>query len=449
MDRARGIAVVVALSSTACFSPESSRGGQGLGTTTGTDGATSTAMTDAPTSATTATTATTSMTTTSPTTTDPDGTGPQDTTASEVTTDDTTTGPTSRCGDGDFEPGELCWEDVELVELGLPAVDVALGKADDDEVLDLAVAAGGSVAVRPGDGVGGFGNIDQFQITDTAVAVGAADFDGDGFGDVVALAQPLAIMSSWSGGFDFVERPGNGQFVDAYNDLVVGDFDGGDLDIVYTSAYAAVFQHGFVNGFTWDYSAPVSIPLPGGEGAAGIAAAALVFDGDADLDVVVLNRYTIAADVLVGDGDGTFTLHATVAVCPGDASGGRHVAIGDIDGDGYQDLVVSCEPNQIAVTLANDDGTFAEPVAYDVTDAFDIVLGNVDDDGEVDIVVAAPSTGTVQVFRDHGGTLELDLALDVGEPLGGVALGDVDSDGALDIVAAVPSGSVAFFRSNP
>jgi hypothetical protein len=451
----RRFALVLATTTVGCFSPESARtSADEGGTATDTD-TTTTAPTTTDVPTTTATTAsstmTSSMTTTAPTSTDPDDTGPADTTESADTTDTMTTGPTARCGDGDFEPGELCWEDAALLDIEVAAVDVALGIVDDDQVLDLAVAGGSSVAVRPGDGAGGFGNISSYSSTGTTVAVGAGDFDDDGFGDMVALSQPLAIVNSWSGGFDYLERPGNGQFVDAYNDLVVGDFDGGDLDIVYTSAYAAVFQHGFVNGFTWDYEAPVAIPLPGGEGAAGIAAAAFVFDGDADLDVAVVNRYTTTADILVGnDFDGTFALHASVQVCPDGVNGARHVAIGDIDGDGYQDLVVTCEPDQLTVTLANDDGTFAAPVAYELTDGFDLALGNVDDDGELDVVVATPSTGTVHVMRESGGgALELGIALEVGEPIGGVTLGDVDSDGALDILVAVPSGAVAFFRSNP
>ncbi|MBX7080574.1 MAG: VCBS repeat-containing protein [Nannocystaceae bacterium] len=430
----------------ACFSPDGPHGG-GEATSSGTVGsggseAGSTAAEGGPASGAT-TTASASATTATSASTDPDGT------AGSSSDGGTTTASGARCSDGTFEPGELCFGPIAHVDVDVAPVDVGLGSIDDDAILDLAIAAGGQIAVRAGDGVGGFGSGDTWTTSGPSVAVAPPlDFDGDGFGDATFLAQPLPSVSGESFGWYLREIAGNGQGVDAYNDIVLADFDGGEVDVVYTTAYAAVFQHGFVNGFDWAYGAPVSLPLPGGEGAAGVAAAAFVFDGDAHLDVVVGNRYGAGVDLLQGDGGGTFTLQGSFDVCA-NGVGSRHVAIGDVDGDGYQDVIATCEDDSLGVAIGVRDGSFQPPVTYDVADGFDLAVGDIAGTGRSDVVVASSQSGDLSIFHGDGDALALGLVLEVGEPIGGVALGDVDSDGALDLAVAVPSGSVAIFKSDP
>ena len=60
-------------------------------------------------------------------------------------------------------------------------------------------------------------------------------------------------------------------------------------------------------------------------------------DGDAVADVVTMNLLTAAATVFAGHGDGTFEQVGTWPVGKGAVS----FSIGDMNGDGRNDLVVS------------------------------------------------------------------------------------------------------------
>ena len=218
--------------------------------------------------------------------------------------------------------------------------------------------------------------------------------------------------------------------------------------MIYSSASQVVFQSGSKPNFTYQLAAPQALPVAGA-GAAGVASAAFAFDGDADPDVVIVRRDSNDADLVRTGSNPMFTLHATFAVCPAGAVGARHVAIGDIDGDGFQDLVTTCEGDRFAVTIGNDDGSFQEPIAIDVTDAFGLVVADFDGASEIDVAIASPSSGTISVFTNEAGTLSLATTLEVGEPIGGIDSGDVDDDGSRDLAVAIPSGAVALFRSDP
>lgn len=364
-------------------------------------------------------------------------------------TDATTGGPTETCGNGEHEPGELCLGEVELVPFDPGAVDVVIGNVDDDLIVDLAVASEGTVSLRSGDGVGGYGNLESLDIMGTAVAIAAADLDHDDAGDAIALAQPLAAVIPWSNGWDFYQYAGNGQALDTFNDLVLGSFDYTyELDVVYTAGTQVVFQSGSKPAYTYQLAPPQLLPTSGGA-PAGIASASFVFDGDGDADIVVVYRDSSYADIVRGGDDADFVLHGSTLVCPQGEVGARHVAIGDIDGDGFQDLVTTCAGDRFAVTVGNDDGTFAPPVAFDSADAFGVTLADLDGAGEIDVAIAAPSLGVVSVFVDRDGALELATELEVGEPIAGIDSADVDGDGSRDLAVAVPSGAVGLFRSDP
>ena len=139
--------------------------------------------------------------------------------------DESTGSVPETCGNGDHDPGELCFGELERLDFDPGTVDVVIGNLDDDGILDLGVASGDTIGLRVGDGVGGFGNLESWDPTGTAVAITSGDFDHDDFGDAMALAQPIGTVMSYSYGWDFYQWMGNGQALDAYNDLVVGAFD--------------------------------------------------------------------------------------------------------------------------------------------------------------------------------------------------------------------------------
>jgi hypothetical protein len=89
--------------------------------------------------------------------------------------------------------------------------------------------------------------------------------------------------------------------------------------------------------------------------------------------------------------------------------------------------------NGIDVFLARVDGTLGAPIHYDGADGSGIAIGDLDGDGFPDVV--ATSGTTVNVFMNRrDGTLSFPLAYGTGHYVGGLALGDVNGDGALDLV---------------
>jgi len=77
---------------------------------------------------------------------------------------------------------------------------------------------------------------------------------------------------------------------------------------------------------------------------------------------------------------------------------GRSVAIGDLDGDGDADLVTS----GVYVLLNNSDGTFADPVLYDVGwDLGSLAIGDLDGDGNPDLAVANAYSDNISLLLNQ------------------------------------------------
>jgi FG-GAP-like repeat len=111
----------------------------------------------------------------------------------------------------------------------------------------------------------------------------------------------------------------------------------------------------------------------------------------------------------------------------------------DLDGDGILDLVASgwlgatAPHSGLDVFLGRADGTLESPTHYDGADGNGIAIADLDGDGFPDVV--ATNGTSVNVFMNKGdGTLTAPVALGIGYYVAGVGLGDVNGDGAPDLV---------------
>ncbi|HEY3245469.1 MAG TPA: VCBS repeat-containing protein [Phycisphaerae bacterium] len=191
-------------------------------------------------------------------------------------------------------------------------------------------------------------------------------------------------------------------------------------------------------------------------------------DGDGDLDAVSTwaghnPAYdpTTNISVLLNAGDGTFPDYAIYAC--GDYP--TSVAIGDLNGDGLNDLAVTNDfSGQVSVLINAGGGTFPNRVTYAVgTQPRMSLIADFNGDGKLDLAVGNAESDSVSILLNSGGgVLAPAMTYSVmcipdgtayySEPFafGGpyMSAGDLDGDGDLDIaVPAGPSG-VALLRNN-
>ncbi|MDP2886152.1 MAG: FG-GAP-like repeat-containing protein [Ignavibacteria bacterium] len=190
-------------------------------------------------------------------------------------------------------------------------------------------------------------------------------------------------------------------------------------------------------------------------------------DGDGKTDLAVTNNLGGSTVSVFRNTSSSGSITASSFASKVDFTTGLRplgVAIGDIDGDGKLDLVVTNTEGSSISVLRNTSlsgsitsGSFAAKVDFATgTNPFSVAIGDIDGDGKPDLVVAnLVSNGTVSVFRNtssSGSITSSSFAAKVDFTTGtgpeGIALGDVDGDGKPDLVVVNNvSSSVSVFRN--
>jgi hypothetical protein len=319
-------------------------------------------------------------------------------------------------GDGTFKPGinSVVTADPTLSEpLGL-----ATGDFNADGNLDVAVSFlnGNSLVTLLGKGDGTFKPGQALTVPPVAGgaasllnSIAVADFNGDGI-------QDIALANDGGEGTASIEvyfGTGDGAFNSTPTVIANAGDSGAPDDFVYILA-------GDVNN-----------------------------DGNSDL--VVFNQEDGAVGILLGNGDGTFQSEVINQVGDWALQG----ALGDLNNDGYLDIVVPVSPSQIAVLLNNQNGTFASPVTYNSAyvlnappyyypEPHSVAIGDLNKDGYPDIVIANNHINQVSVLygTSYGSFQQYTpwLVNTAAAPYQ-VVLGDLNSDGAPDILVNEPASN--------
>lgn len=328
--------------------------------------------------------------------------------------------------------------------ISFPPAAMVLADLDADRDLDLAVAGlDGQVLVLRNQGTGQFTLGASYRAGLSLRAIAAGDLDGNGQPDLVVADAGDGM--NVPGGVAVLLAQGNGTFSTSpvpYGagrgpaGLALADLDGDTrLDLVVAShdsdAVNVLFgQPG--GGFA------SAVPLAAGRGPRAVSVGD--FDGDGLLDLGVANEFSNDVSVLRGTGGRSFAAALDYRVGAGPAA----VAAADANGDGRLDLIVaSTITNDVTILVNQGGGSYAvmatlPAVAGEGPRSPSAMLsGDLDGDGFSDLVVAAQGTNEVHIFRGRGGT-RFDPALRVPTDTApaALALGDVNGDGLIDLAVA-------------
>tara|TARA_B100001123_G_C15287180_1_gene1016042 strand:- start:224 stop:2245 length:2022 start_codon:yes stop_codon:yes gene_type:complete len=283
---------------------------------------------------------------------------------------------------------------------------ITLGDLDNDGYLDIiSGSTGGEVVVWQNDGTPFSGYWTTYQEvgeSDASVnSVRVGDLDNDGY---------LDIVSGSSGGED--------------NEVIVWENDGSPFDSTWTQN---------------DVGASTSSVY-------GVAVGDL--DNDGDLDIVSGSTGAEDYEVIVWENDGSpFDSTWTPNDVGASVTSVRSVVVGDLDNDGYLDIVSgggNAEDYEV-IAWRNDgspfDSTWTQnDVGASTHNVWSVVVGDLNNDGYLDIV--SGSSGAeyeVIAWQNDGSPFSGTWTQnDVGASIANVwpvAVGDLDNDGDPDIIA--------------
>jgi hypothetical protein len=181
-------------------------------------------------------------------------------------------------------------------------------------------------------------------------------------------------------------------------------------------------------------------------------------DGNGHADILALAQYSTAMDQREG------RLLVRLQTAPGVFAPAQtyvfgiypwKMALGDIDGDGAVDLVVTDFglSNQVSTTDqsvwmllqdADNRGTFlaAQRLALNPHNPYDVAIGDLSDDGVPDVVLADPpdgQSGATLLIQDpaNRGSFLAPSTIPLPGRTGHLALGDIDGDGRKDLAFRV------------
>jgi len=324
--------------------------------------------------------------------------------------------------------------DADILVAGAPLEGVGLGRVE--------VLRQESGTLGPAAG---------YRVDGAPVDLVARDVDADGLTDVVALSAPAGETGAIGASISVLRADGGGAFfpftafpvpVESPRGLAVisgggpGDGTGPGLAVLGGHAERAVLARvPGEDGFFGEHLASGVAP-----GVASVAVGEL--DGNGFLDVVSVSAPGGSPGMLNVTRFGPGGVEAVQAIEIG--LNPVAVRLADMNGDGHLDAVVSESGDasgagqQVSVRSGDGAGGFGPPIISVTAGAPGaLAVGELTGDAHPDVAVTLPETGEVQVLAGDGsGALASGPILAAGAVPGEVALGDLDGDGRLDLVVS-------------
>lgn len=226
------------------------------------------------------------------------------------------------------------------------------------------------------------------------------------------------------------------------NKIKIGDLNNDGLPDVVGIGWGTNTADIFLQNTTGTLAPPVTYTVTHG-GRDDLEVGDINNDGLTDIIVMSGQGFAPNVGVLIQKTDRTFNSAIYYDLGGNELTSG--VAVGDVNGDALQDVVVTYGGNKpyskIGVFLQNNTGTLNLPVSYSSYDIPEpIEIADVNQDGRQDIVLAHGGWNAVGVYLQNvDGTLipeELYTIPSASYNPHGLAVGDVNGDGRNDVVIA-------------
>jgi uncharacterized repeat protein (TIGR01451 family) len=159
------------------------------------------------------------------------------------------------------------------------------------------------------------------------------------------------------------------------------------------------------------------------------------FNGDGKADLVITSSYSNNVLVFLGNGTGLFQ----PGIPYGAGTSPISIIVADLNNDGKADLaVVNSYSNNVSVLLGKGDGTFAAAVNYAVgINPQKIAVGDFNGDGIPDLAVINYYSNNVSILLGNGdGTLQTAVNYNTGYSPGYIVSADFNGDGKADLAIA-------------
>ncbi len=336
------------------------------------------------------------------------------------------------------------------IPVGKAPQGIATGDFNDDDLLDLATVNSTSddVSILLGNGNGTFQAPVSFGIGKIPMSVATADVNGDARPDlIVALSGSDRILVLKGRGDGFFDRMGSYPSGKGTTFLSLADLNQDDKpDVVAVNSgrfgyYPPFSLSVLFNEGDGKFTPPVMYETEGREGMfpTGVIAQDITGDGLPDLAVTWSQPSWRSPNgiisLLVNTGHGKFSLLKELN--PGFTLSA--ITGGDLDGNGYLDLVItSLFMDSVIVLFQDDQGEFLKlnpihvgfsPVAVAVSD--------LDGDKRLDVVTTNRDSNSVSVLlQRENGSFRKAGHFGVGGTPSSLVIEDFDRDGLPDLVTA-------------
>ena len=344
-------------------------------------------------------------------------------------------------GNGTFDP-----MNTYLIRLNFFATRIAVGDVNNDDIIDIVSvsSSGNSINILIGDGDGGFILTNSYStgFSSRPEAVSLGDLNNDSHIDIVVANFGTDNVGIFLG-------YGNGSFTSqiTYTTcyqcwpswVTLADFNMDNISDIaattYNGEYVIIYL-GYGNGSFAD-----GVPYSTGSGSSPTYLTVADFNNDNMLDIIVANNAIDSIVVLFGLGNGFFLLGT--ACSTGKGSAPQALAFGDFNGDKQLDVVVvNAQSNNIQIILGHDRELFAGMKKYTTGDGSQtrsIAVADFNNDGWSDVVVANYGTDNIGIFLGSTyGNLNSMITYSTGTNSGphSVATSDLNNDNHNDIAVA-------------